>query len=70
MEVRGVSEQQKLRLSAEPDGFGFYYGSVWRGDEHLRVDVLPPECAWPRGAVKLDDHKPDAKAWIVFFLFR
>jgi Flp pilus assembly pilin Flp len=55
----------KLKLSAEPDGFGFFYGWVERDGEHVRVDVLPPQHLW-RGDIKLEGHKPDPKAWVIY----
>jgi len=53
-----------LQLSAEPDGFGIYYGWAERNGERVRVDVLPPKRLW-RGDVELDGQKPDGNAWIV-----
>lgn len=55
-----------VRLSAQPDGFGFYYGHVWRDGTAVRVDVLPPASLW-RGEIIMTDTKPDPKAWTVFF---
>jgi hypothetical protein len=55
----------KLKLSAEPDGFGFFYGWAERNGERVRVDVLPPEHLW-RGDIKLEGQKPDARAWILY----
>jgi hypothetical protein len=55
----------RLKLSAEPDGFGFFYGWAERDGERVRVDVLPPDHLW-RGDIKLEGQKPDAKAWIVY----
>jgi hypothetical protein len=37
--------KHESKLSAEPDGFGFFY-------ERVRVDVLPPDHLW-RGDIKL-----------------
>jgi hypothetical protein len=54
-----------MKLSAEPDGFGFFYGWVERNGERVRVDVLPPEHLW-RGDIKLEGQKPDARAWILY----
>jgi hypothetical protein len=52
-----------MKLSAEPDGFGFFYGWVERNGERVRVDVLPPDHLW-RGDIKLKRHDP--KAWVLF----
>jgi hypothetical protein len=54
-----------MKLSAEPDGFGFFYGWVERNGERVRVDVLPPEHLW-RGDIKLKGQKPDPKAWVLY----
>ena len=54
-----------LRLSSEPDGFGFYYGWAERDGEQVRVDVMPPEHLW-RGDILLSDHRPDPMAWTVY----
>jgi len=56
---------ERLRLSAEPDGFGFYYGWAERDGKRVRVDVLPPDHSW-RGDIKLEGQKPDATAWILY----
>jgi hypothetical protein len=55
----------RLKLSAEPDGFGFFYGWAERNGERVRVDVLPPDHLW-RGDIKLDGQKPDPKAWVLY----
>src|SRR5215470_11264111 len=57
--------KMRVRLSAEPDGFGFYYGWAEKDGERVRVDVMPPASMW-RGDIQMTDHKPDAKAWIVY----
>lgn len=57
--------KQDLKLSVEPDGFGFYYGWAERNGERVRVDVLPPEHLW-RGDIKLEGQKPDPKAWVLY----
>jgi hypothetical protein len=60
-----MGDEEKLKLSAEPDGFGFYYGWAERNGEHVRVDVMPPEPLW-RGDAKLAEAKPDPKAWTLY----
>jgi hypothetical protein len=60
-----MANSERLKLSAEPDGFGFFYGWVERDGEHVRVDVLPPEHLW-RGDLELEGHKPDPKAWVIY----
>jgi hypothetical protein len=55
----------KLKLSAEPDGFGFFYGWAERNGERVRVDVVPPAHLWS-GDIKLEGQKPDPKAWILY----
>jgi hypothetical protein len=54
-----------LRLSTEPDGFGFYYGWAEKSGDQVRVDVMPPEHLW-RGDIRMTDHRPDPKAWTVY----
>jgi hypothetical protein len=56
-----------MKLSAEPDGFGFFYGWVERNGERVRVDVLPPDHLW-RGDIKLKGQKPDPKAWVLYLV--
>jgi hypothetical protein len=34
------------RLNEEPDGLGYYYGELRRGDLRQRLDVLPPILLW------------------------
>jgi hypothetical protein len=61
-----MRDNDRLKLSAEPDGFGFFYGCAERNGERVRVDVLPPAHLWP-GDIELEGQgKPDLKAWIVF----
>jgi hypothetical protein len=48
-----MRDHDRLKLSAEPDGFGFIYGWVERDGERVRVDILPPEYS-------------NAKAWIIY----
>jgi hypothetical protein len=52
-------------FSAEPDGFGFFYGWAERNGERVRVDVLPPDHLW-RGDIKLEGQKPNSKAWALY----
>ena len=54
-----------LKLSTEPDGFGFFYGWAQRDGERVRVDVLPPDHLW-RGDIKLEGQMPDPKAWVLY----
>jgi hypothetical protein len=55
--MHGVADTERLKLSAEPDGFGFFYGWAERNGERVRVDVLPPEHLW-RGDIKLEGQNP------------
>jgi hypothetical protein len=57
--------KHESKLSAKPDGFGFFYGWVERNGERVRVDVLPPDHLW-RGDFKLKGQKPDPKAWVLY----
>jgi hypothetical protein len=54
-----------LKLSAEPDGFGFFYGWAYRNGKPVHVDVLPPRELW-RGQMSISEQKPDPKAWIIY----
>jgi hypothetical protein len=60
-ECGDMAGKLKLRLSAEPDGLGFYYGWAERDGERVRVDIMPPEHLW-RGDIRMTDHRPDPKA--------
>jgi hypothetical protein len=55
----------ELRLSEHPDGFGFFYGEARKGDQVVRVNILPPEHLWA-GSLMLEEHRPDLKMWQVF----
>ena len=55
----------EIKLSEQPDGYGFFYGTAHRGDTVVRVNVLPPAHLWS-GDMQLDDYKPDPKMWQVF----
>lgn len=55
----------KLHLSARPDGYGFLYGAWLRGEQSVRVDILPPRAHWQGDAV-LPDRAPDADDWVVY----
>ena len=54
-----------VKLSAQPDGCGFFYGQARMGDAVCHINVLPPAPLW-RGDFKLDDHPPDPTHWQVF----
>ena len=54
-----------LKLSSQPDGFGFFYGRASLGDAVVSVNILPPAPLW-RGDMKLPDHPPDPTKWIIF----
>jgi hypothetical protein len=45
-----VRKDERLQLSAQPGGFGFFYGWVEGDGERVRVDVLPPAHLWRGGA--------------------
>jgi hypothetical protein len=56
----------RLKLSPEPDEFGFFYGHIERDGERHRVDILPPDHLW-RGDIKLGGQsKPDPLGWVIF----
>ncbi len=55
----------QFNLSAEPDGYGFYYGQAQMGDDVCQVNVLPPADQWD-GDIKLEGYEPDEKAWIIY----
>jgi hypothetical protein len=52
-------------VSDRPDGFGFYQGDARRGDQVIRVNILPPAYLW-QGDMQLDDHRPDPTHWKVY----
>ena len=54
-----------LKLSPNPDGYGFHYGTVDVDGEVLRVNVLPPIALW-KGDMKLPKYQPHETDWIVF----
>jgi hypothetical protein len=57
---------QRLRLSSEPDGSGYFYGSYDAGGDHVyRVDVLPP-LSEPRPFFVMANDHAHATDWIVY----
>lgn len=52
-------------LNKRPDGFGFVYGVASRGDEVVRVNVLPPLAEWV-GDTVLEGYEPEAGVWKVY----
>lgn len=54
-----------LKLSANPDGYGFHYGTVDVDGRVHRVNVLPPIALW-KGDMKLPNYEPHEADWIVF----
>jgi hypothetical protein len=54
-----------IKLSEQPDGFGFFYGEARKGDSVVRVNILPPEPLWT-GSLMLDEHRPDPTHWQVW----
>jgi hypothetical protein len=52
-----VRDNDRLKLSTEPDGFGFFYGWAERDGERVRVDVLPPAHLW-RGELSSMSRNP------------
>lgn len=55
----------KLHLKTRPDGYGYIYGVWVRGDETVRVDIMPPRAHWD-GDVMLPDGAPHATDWVVY----
>lgn len=52
-----------LLLKSEPDGFGFFYGTLDVGAEApARIDLMPPAPLW-RGTSRLES-LPDAMLWV------
>lgn len=55
-----------VRLSREPDGYGFIYGKVWDEQGAIHdVNVLPPVGQW-RGQSRLKGFEPHASDWILY----
>ena len=55
----------KLHLKTRPDGYGYIYGVWVRGEETVRVDIMPPRAHWD-GDVMLPDRAPHARDWVVY----
>jgi hypothetical protein len=55
----------EIRLSEQPDGFGFIHAEARRGDTVVRVNILPPEPLWA-GSIMLEEHQPHPTHWCVF----
>jgi hypothetical protein len=55
-----------VRLSREPDGYGFIYVKVWdeQGAIH-EVNILPPKSEW-RGQTMLKGFEPHSSDWILY----
>lgn len=61
-----MTDQVRLDLKAEPDGFGFYYGTAEMPDgEILHVNVLPPKDQW-RGQIYMKNLQPHETDWVLF----
>lgn len=62
-----MHDKAKLALKAEPDGFGFIYGTLTGSDgECRRVDIMPPLPCW-RGDIKLGGNgAPHPTDWVVY----
>ena len=54
-----------LKLSPNPDGYGFHYGTVDVDGEVHRVNVLPPIALW-KGDMKLPKYQAHETDWIAF----
>lgn len=54
-----------FNLKPMPDGFGFLYGELHKGDEHHRLDIMPPLPHW-QGDVMMDDYGPHETDWVVY----
>ena len=58
-----------IKLKAEPDGLGYIYGTVRKGDMHQRVDILPPASDkrhWSNPFIVSGATEPDPQRWTVF----
>jgi hypothetical protein len=60
-----ANDNIEIRLSEQPDGFGFFYSEARKGDQVVRVNIMPPEYLWA-GCIMLDEHRPDPKMWTVY----
>ena len=60
-----MSGKVEVKLSARPDGYGFFYGEARLGDAFCRVNVLPPAPLWD-GNMQLENHPPDPEQWIIY----
>jgi hypothetical protein len=59
---RGCIVTEEGKLSALPDGYGFYYGWRERDGKREYVNVLPPRELW-RGETQIPEYGPDPIAW-------
>jgi len=53
------------RLNDDPDGYGYFYGTLRRGDVVHRLNVMPPLPHWT-GAARLDEYGPHETDWVVY----
>ena len=55
----------KLHLKTRPDGYGYIYGVWVRGEETVRVDIMPPRAHWDVDMM-LPDRAPHETDWVVY----
>jgi hypothetical protein len=56
--------QPKLKLSSEPDGYGFFYGQLEDDKRFHNINVMPPASQW-RGDFHLEGYEPHATDWVL-----
>lgn len=60
-----MSDQTRLTLKDEPDGFGFIYGQyVDANGDVYRVDIMPPASDW-QGDTRPSKELPHPTDWVV-----
>jgi len=56
---------QRTTLNEAPDGYGYFYGTLQRGEEIERLNIMPPLPYWS-GDDKQGKYAPHATQWVVY----
>ena len=60
-----MTRSYRIAFKPEQDGMGYFYGTLERGDEHHRIDLLPPKSEPKPFFVMSTEHMHDTD-WIVY----